>query len=89
MQHVLKTAADKLFQTLGPACPKFLAVVLEVRGDFEKYFKKPHTPYAFLRTEQVDTAGASLYVGTPIESHMVKHHVPCFDLLDPPAFIYN
>ena len=30
-----------------------------------------------------------MYAGAPIEVHMIKHHVPCFDLLGPPAFIYD
>ena len=33
---VLKTAADRLFQTLGPACPKLLAVVHDDVGGTSK-----------------------------------------------------
>jgi hypothetical protein len=90
LQHVLKTVADKIFQALVPTCPKFMAVILDVQGDFDHFaFSKPYLPHAFIRSKQTDPAGRFTYAGAPVKATMVKHYEPCFDLLDPEAYLYD
>jgi hypothetical protein len=90
LQHVLKTVADKIFQALVPTCPKFLAVILDVQGDFlRSAFDQSYLPHAFIRSKQIDPAGRSTCVGAPVKPTMVKHYEPCFDLLDPEAYFFD
>lgn len=90
LQHVLKLAVDKIFQTLAPTCPDLLAIIMNVTGEFGYDLRyKPSWPPAFIRSKQTDPFGRAMYVGAPIDAHMIKDYEPCFDLLDPPAFIYD
>lgn len=89
-RHVMKTAVDRIFQTLVPSCPGLMGVIFNVRGDWEPGdFGRPYEPPAFIRITQLDPIGQLTYAGTPIKAHLIKRYEPCFDLLDLPSFIYD
>jgi hypothetical protein len=89
VHHVMKIAADQIFQTLVPTCPGLMGVIFDVQGDWVTGdFGIPYEPPAFIRCKQADPAGQTTYVGTPVKAHLTKRYEPCFDLLDPPAFIH-
>lgn len=87
LQHALRTAADKIFQTLGPACPRLLVVIFDVVGDF--YYEPFHSLAVFIRSKQIDPVGRTTYGGAPIDAHQVKRYEPCCDLLDKEEFHYD
>jgi hypothetical protein len=83
----MKIAADKIFQTLVPTCPHFMAVVLDVRDCEGADYGRATIPFAFIRSKQIDPTRRSTYVGSSVKVAMVKHYAPCFDMLDPEAYI--
>lgn len=83
LRHTMKTAVDKIFQTFLPTCPGLLGVIFHVAGDWA------YEPPAFVRTKQIDPVGQVTYVGTPIKARLIKRYEPCFDLLNPSAFVYD
>lgn len=90
--------ADKVFNALAPSCPRFLALVFEYKGVYRYCYQlcgryctcdeeEAMLELAYLRARQVDLYGQWTVVGVRVEPHMVKHHVPYTDVLEPERFI--
>jgi hypothetical protein len=86
MPPVLRTvqkAAEDIFKW---KLPKLTAVVFVVDG--ERALQMKVRTFAFLRSKEGDSTGNERFAAIPIEPHMVKHHVPCADILQDEKFVF-
>jgi hypothetical protein len=80
----VKKLAENIFEW---KLPKLTAVVVVVEWQRSYLLKKKS--FAFLRSKEVDSTGNERFVAVPIEPHMVKHHVPCADILEDEKFVFT
>ncbi|KAK4541738.1 hypothetical protein LTR36_007447 [Oleoguttula mirabilis] len=81
-RYKMQQLADKIFQRLATPCPRFAALVLEVRGDDDDSGSLRPLQYGYLRGARTDMYGRTAAVGIPIEVHLIKHHEPCCEVLE-------
>lgn len=81
--QIVKEAAEKIF---GWNLPSLTAVVFVVSGRRGRLLT--HNRFAFLRSKQLDENGVMRSSIIPVEPQMVKHHVPCADILEPDRFVF-
>lgn len=62
------------------------AVVFVIDGDLSSLLT--HNQFAFLRSKQMYEDVVMWSSVVPVEPHMVKHHVPCTDILEPDKFVF-
>nr|OQO16616.1 hypothetical protein B0A51_14117 [Rachicladosporium sp. CCFEE 5018] len=87
IRHHAAALASKVFQELGVGCPRLRVVVVEAwempQDDTPDYF----ATFAFLRASQTDVYGCTRAVAVEEPLHMIKHHEPCSDILEPEKFL--
>lgn len=71
--QLIEQVANKIFKTLGPDCPWFIALLIN-SFDGMNYEIDPH---AFLRLKQIDVYGQITYAGRSVDEAELKHHEPC------------
>jgi len=81
--RTVKEAADKIFAL---NLPKLTAVVFVIEG--EQHLKLPPIRCAFLLSKELDQDGVLRSSVVPVEPHMVKHYVPCADILEEEKFVF-
>jgi len=86
MPLVLRTVTRTAERIFALKLPKLAAVVFVVEG--QRSHLLTHNRFAFLRSKVVDQTGEERYIPVPVEPHMVKHHVPCADILEPERFVF-
>lgn len=86
MLRILRTVKPVAEEIFGWKLPKLTAVVLVVEGPRTSLLKESR--FAFLRSKSVDSSGKDRYVAVAVEPHMVKHHVPCADILEDEKFVF-
>jgi hypothetical protein len=84
---LLSTARDIAGKIFGWKLPKLTAVVVVFEGSQVQL--RTTRNFAFLRSKEVDSAGDEKFVAIPIEPHMIKHHVPCADILEDERFVFT
>jgi hypothetical protein len=88
-QHVVqrqaKRVADVVLSTLALNCPTLAAVVIKTTWHITDAGPLVH---AFSKSKQIDLYGRPTIVGMAVEPHMVKHHVPCADILEAEKFVF-
>jgi hypothetical protein len=72
VQHLFQCTADRIFSALS----NVTVVVFRAR------VCNTEECYAFLRSKQIGLDGQVAVVGTPVEPLMVKHYIPCSDVLE-------
>lgn len=84
-EHLVQSAADKIFSTLASRCPRLKVVVIESTWgcDLDDFAVR-----AFLKSERISLYGYLTAVGMPVEPCMVKHHEPCSEILEPDRFVF-
>ncbi|OQO00825.1 hypothetical protein B0A48_13512 [Cryoendolithus antarcticus] len=89
IRHHAVILASKVFQELGAGCPRLRVVVVEAwempQDDSPEYF----ATFAFLRASQTDVYGCTRAVAVEEPMHLIKHHEPCSDILEPERFMGN
>lgn len=80
----VKSLAHKIFEW---RLPKLTALVLVVEGSRVRLLKQD--TFAFLQSIKVSPAGKVKHIVTALEPHMVKHHVPCADILEEDKFVLH
>ena len=83
VQRTVKGAAKRIFAL---KLPKLTAVVFEVYG--ERSHLLTHKRFAFLRPKQADQVGGEKCDPISVEPYMVKHHVPCADILEAEKLVF-
>lgn len=86
MPPVLRTVRRAAEQIFALKLPKLTAVVFVVEG--QRSHRMTHNRFAFLCSNQLDRGGVMKSSVIPVEPHMVKHHVPCADILEPDKFVF-
>ena len=86
MPPVLRTVKRAAEQIFGLKLPKLTAVVFVIEG--ERYELLTHNRFAFLLSKQLGKDGVMRSSVVQVEPHMVKHHVPCADILEPDKFVF-
>jgi hypothetical protein len=87
MPPVLRTVKEATEQIFALKLPKLTAVVFVVSGERDKPLTQKR--FAFLRSKQLGQDGVIRSSVVQVEPHMVKHHVPCADILDPDKFVFT
>jgi hypothetical protein len=87
MPLVLRTVQRSAERIFSLELPKLTAVVFEVHG--ERKCLLTHNRFAFLRSQQADQTGGERCLAIAVEPHMVKHHVPCADILEAERFVFS
>jgi hypothetical protein len=72
-----RLAADLVFDTLTPHCPRFVALVVEFHTDSGDSLGCVE----YLRSKQIDIIGKTTYVGQPVKRGTVRNFEPCSDVL--------
>ena len=83
LTRTVKAATETIF---GLGLQRLTAVVFEADGDGDSLVTQ--TPFAFLRSNQLDLDGVIRSRVMQVEPHMVKHHVPRADILEPDKFVF-
>lgn len=83
VRREVRSLAQKIFAW---RLPKLTALVLVVEGVRVGLLKQ--RTFAFLRSETVGPAGKVKHGIIAVEPHMVKHHVPCADILEEDKFVF-
>jgi hypothetical protein len=86
MPPVLRTvqrAEDKIF---GWKFPKLAALVFVIEGQKGPWMTEK--TFAFLRSKKLSPTGEEVPIGLPVEPPLVKHHVPCADILEDEKFVF-
>jgi hypothetical protein len=86
MPPVLRTVKRAAEQIFGLKLPKLTAVVFVIEGHRDRLLT--HRRFAFLRLKQMGQDGVMRTSVVQMEPHMVKHHVPCADILEPDKFVF-
>lgn len=86
MPPVLRTVRRAAEQIFALQLPKLVTVVFVVSG--KRSNRLTRNRFAFLRTKQLDQNGVMRSSVVPVEPHMVKHHVPCAEILEPDRFAF-
>jgi hypothetical protein len=86
MPRVLQTVKSITEEVLALKLPKLMAVVIKVNGG--RSYLMTHDKFAFLRSKQLGQDGVMRTSVVQVEPHMVKHHVPCADILEPDKFVF-
>jgi hypothetical protein len=86
-ERVIKKPVDRIFSSLAASCPDLTVVVLKVNGILE--MSEDTGTHPFLRSKQIDLYGQTRVVGMAEELHMVKHHEPCSEILEPNSFGFH
>ncbi|KAK5125490.1 hypothetical protein LTR85_000601 [Meristemomyces frigidus] len=81
LRYEMQLLADKVFEKLKDDCPRFSALMLDVRGNEDNCASLP-LQYGYLRGTRMDRYGRSVAEGIPINSHLIKHHEPRSDILE-------
>jgi hypothetical protein len=84
VRRVVQLAAEKIF---GWKLPKLTALVFEVSG--QRSPQLTEKTFAFLRLKKLNLDGDEIYTALSVEPHMVKHHVPCADILEEERFVFT
>jgi hypothetical protein len=84
-ERVIKRTVDKIFSSLAVSCPSLTVVILKVDGRTVERWEDDGTQ-SFLRSKQIDLYGQTRVVDMFVEPHMVKHHEPCAEILEPKNF---
>lgn len=86
MPPVLRTVRKVAEQIFALELPKLTAVVFVVSGQRDHLLT--HNRFAFLLSKRLDQDGVMRSSVIPMEPHMVKHHVPCADILGEDKFLF-
>ena len=87
---VFTRAANKVFQTLGPSCPAFTALLFRAQDRksardgicaYDLICAYDHL-FAFTRSLKIDESGDATYEAMRVEPHMLKHYEPRSEILD-------
>lgn len=87
MPAVLRTTKAAAEKISGWKLPKLAVVVFVVEGARDDLLKVKK--FAFMRSKEVGPSGEERFAAIAIEPHMVKHQVPCADILEEEKFVFT
>nr|OQO19521.1 hypothetical protein B0A51_12177 [Rachicladosporium sp. CCFEE 5018] len=87
VRHLATTLANKIFHELLPACPRLRVVVVDAWEMPQDEAPGHFATFAYLRASQTDVYGCTRAVAVEEPLHMIKHHEPCSDILEPEKFL--
>jgi hypothetical protein len=79
VDRVFTQAADKVFQTLGPSCPAFTALLFRAQEDDHH---SADYLFAYSRSVKIDESGSVSYGAVAVDPHVLKYYEPHSDILD-------
>jgi hypothetical protein len=74
----VKSAADKMFDSLANDCPQFIALAVNMTNSI----RQCQGHLGFLRTKNIDIYGTVTYAASVVPQEELKHHEPCSEILE-------
>ena len=87
MPAVLQTVNQAAEYIFAMKLSNLTAVIITVTGSRRRLLTRDQ--FAFLRSKQLGQDGVMRTSVVEVEPHMVKHHVPCADILEPDKFVFT
>ena len=74
----VKSAADKIFDSLARDCPRFIALAVNMTNSV----RQCQGHLGFLRTKNIDVYGKITYTASAVPQEELKNHEPCSEILE-------
>jgi hypothetical protein len=74
----VKSAADKMFDSLANDCPYFVALAVNMTNSI----RQCQGHLGFLRTKNIDLYGKVTYAASVVPQEELKNHEPCSEILE-------
>ena len=74
----VKSAADKMFDSLANDCPHFVALAVNMTNSI----RQCQGHLGFLRTKNIDLYGKVTYAASVVPQEELKNHEPCSEILE-------
>jgi hypothetical protein len=74
----VKSAADKMFDSLPHDCPRFIALAVNMTNSA----RQCQGHLGFLRTKNTDVYGKTTYAASVVPQEELKNHEPCSEILE-------
>ena len=75
---LVKSVADKMFDSLAHDCPNFVAIAVNMTNSV----RQCQGHLGFLRTKNIDLYGNVTYAASVVPQQELKNHEPCSEILE-------